>query len=97
MPAKGCLRDACTGDEDVAVIQDDYHVVAKTGRCPECGHALRMVFDGEATNLLCLACGICWHDELGWIDRVDPKTCPGCSSRRVCMAAERPYGAPAPD
>ena len=79
------------------MIQDDYHVVAQIGRCPECGHALRTVFDGEATNLLCLTCGICWHDELGWINRVDPKTCPGCSRHGVCRAAARPYGAAVPD
>lgn len=81
----------------MAVVEDTVHVIAKIGRCPECGHALRAVFDGEATNLLCLTCGICWHDELGWITRVDPKTCPGCSLHGVCRGAQRQYGSPVPD
>lgn len=81
----------------MAVIDDAPPVVAKIGPCPECGRALRAVFDGETTNLLCMTCGICWHDELGWIDRVDPRTCPGCSLHGVCAGAQRRYGAPVAD
>ena len=33
------------------------HVVARIGQCPEGGDAQRAVFDGEATNPLCLTCG----------------------------------------
>lgn len=76
------------------MVENTYHVVPSIGPCPECGHGLRVVTDGETTNLLCPTCGVCWHDELGWIRRVDPETCPGCSSRGICLAAERPYGAP---
>jgi hypothetical protein len=81
----------------VAVVKDNYTVVAKTGQCPECGQVLRAAFDGEDTNLLCPTCRICWHDELGWITRVNPKTCPGCSLQGVCTGAHRQYGAPVPD
>jgi hypothetical protein len=76
------------------VADDDLHVVTGIGPCPECGHALRAVFDGESVNLLCPTCGACWHDELGWLHRVRPETCPGCSLRGICRAADRPYGAP---
>lgn len=69
------------------------HLVGAIGPCPACGGLLRAVTDAETTNLLCAACGACWHDELGWIRRVDPGTCPGCASRAVCAAALRPYGA----
>jgi hypothetical protein len=74
----------------------DLHLAGSIGPCPECAGPLRPVFDGETTNLLCAACGACWHDELGWIHRVDPSRCPGCSSTGVCRAARRPYGAPVP-
>lgn len=64
------------------------------GPCPECHEGrLRAVHDGEVTNFLCPACGSCWHAELDWVARVDPETCPGCSSRSLCEAARRPYGA----
>lgn len=60
-------------------------LAAVVGPCPTCGHGrLQDVCDGEDTNLLCQACGSCWHTELGWVRRVDPQTCPGCPSRGVC-------------
>ena len=63
------------------------------GPCPECGNGrLQAVFDGEVTNFLCRSCGNCWHPELAWVQRVNPATCPGCSSREVCATARRPYG-----
>jgi len=74
------------------VVENTFQILPRIGPCPECGHALRVVTDGEMANLLCPTCGACWHDELSWIHRVDPATCPGCSLRGVCRLAERPYG-----
>jgi hypothetical protein len=63
------------------------------GPCPECGNGkLDAVFDQELINFLCRNCGCCWHPELDWVQRVNPATCPGCSERAVCRAAERAYG-----
>ena len=63
------------------------------GPCPNCGNGrLDAVFDGELTNFLCSRCGHCWHPELEWVQRVDPQSCPGCASRKVCLATDRPYG-----
>jgi len=56
--------------------------------CPECGRdVMEAVSDGEMTNFRCVGCGMCWHIELGWVNRVDPATCPGCEHRSECMAA----------
>jgi len=58
------------------------------GPCPECGNGrLEAVTDGELTNLLCSACGACWHPEVALVHRVDPAACRGCSSRSLCRAA----------
>ena len=48
---------------------------------------MEAVSDGEMTNFRCVGCGMCWHIELGWVNRVDPATCPGCEHRAECMAA----------
>lgn len=55
-------------------------------RCPACGGELSAVSDGEATNFLCEPCLRCWHVELGYVYRVDPATCSGCSRRSECLA-----------
>jgi hypothetical protein len=55
--------------------------------CPDCGSTqMRVVSDGEATNMLCLGCQRCWHPEAGFLSHVDPITCPGCPSRALCLA-----------
>ncbi len=48
--------------------------------CRACGgHRLLPVSDGELTNFVCEKCAACWHVEAGWMYRVHPATCPGCS------------------
>lgn len=55
--------------------------------CPGCGSTrLEPVTTGGWTNMLCHRCGSCWRLGLR-TTRVDPLTCPGCSARRICMAA----------
>jgi hypothetical protein len=56
--------------------------------CRICGWArLLPLHDGELTNFLCPNCGACWHVEQGWMYRVNPATCPGCSHRDICSRA----------
>jgi hypothetical protein len=60
---------------------------AAVGPCPECASPhLRAVSDGYDTNFLCESCGACWIHSMGWLGRVDPMTCSGCSGeqRTVC-------------
>jgi hypothetical protein len=55
--------------------------------CPKCrSEVFESVTDGETANFLCLACLDCWHVELGWIHRVDPRHCPGCEHLDLCLA-----------
>jgi hypothetical protein len=59
------------------------------GPCPACGsERMRAVSDGFSTNFLCESCGVCWFYTMGWLGRVDPITCPGCSQqqRNTCRA-----------
>ena len=59
-------------------------------RCPACGtEDLETVSDGENTNFLCRTCWACWHVELGWVQRVDPRSCP-CGHREECLARLQP-------
>lgn len=68
-------------------------LAGRIGPCPVCGNGrLTSVSDGEETNFLCTECGCCWHVGLGWIDRVNPETCPGCPSRPICESSGVPYG-----
>lgn len=68
-------------------------LAGRIGPCPTCRNGrLTPVTDGENTNFLCAACGSCWHVALGWVDRVNPDTCPGCPSQAACRAALVPYG-----
>jgi hypothetical protein len=47
--------------------------------CPGCGSEnLIPVSAGAALNYFCRDCVLCWHQEHGWTDVVDPETCPGC-------------------
>jgi len=55
--------------------------------CPTCGwEEFEAVFDGDATNFLCRVCHDCWHLQLGWVHRVDPRTCATCRRRGECVA-----------
>jgi len=57
--------------------------------CPECGSDdLVAVHDGRGTNIFCKACGACWRMSMGWVTRVNPLTCPGCSRRDECLAMQ---------
>ena len=68
-------------------------LAGRIGPCPTCGNGrLSPAFDGEETNFLCQECGSCWHLALGWVDRVNPQTCPGCPERPVCESALVPFG-----
>jgi len=59
-------------------------------RCQTCGSdEMAAVTDGEMTNFRCVACGDCWHTELGWVHRVDPVTCPGCWQVAECRGRLR--------
>src|SRR5579875_1070012 len=56
--------------------------------CAECGEPdLVTVTDADRLNFLCRSCGRCWHAELGWVSRVDPRSCLRCAHRRDCLAA----------
>lgn len=57
-------------------------------RCPACGNPeLRRVGPGAVANVLCHRCGACWERRPPGLRRVDPVTCAGCASRRICLAA----------
>lgn len=61
------------------------HLAGLVGPCPGCGNGrFQAVSDGEPTNLLCGACGACWHAEVSLVHRVDPAGCRGYASRSVC-------------
>lgn len=85
--------DQGTGSDNDGSVNDNTRMLAgRIGPCPTCGNGqLTPVSDGEDTNFLCRDCGACWHVCLGWVDRVNPATCPGCPSRDVCEAARIPY------
>ena len=56
-------------------------------RCPTCGTSgLTCTAASDLVNFVCLICGSCWHVELGMMYRVDPRSCPGCDWRDVCVA-----------
>lgn len=53
--------------------------------CPACtSAALEPVTDGETVNFACSECGRCWRVELGWVQRVDPSRCRGCTTPLRC-------------
>lgn len=60
---------------------------APLATCPTCGgESLVTVSDGETSNSVCTSCGRCWHLALGHVNRVDTRTCPGCSYQSMCKA-----------
>jgi uncharacterized Zn finger protein len=57
--------------------------------CPACGadEFEPVVENGTPdVNSLCLACGRCWHVELGFVHRITPPICFGCRERDRCEA-----------
>ena len=48
--------------------------------------ALVAVLDVDEPNVLCQACGRCWHVELGFVSHVDPLTCVSCQHLGECVA-----------
>lgn len=62
--------------------------LASLAFCPDCGNRrLLPVGPVAPTNLLCHRCGACWQRDGDAVRRVDPVTCAGCASRRLCLAA----------
>ena len=54
--------------------------------CPGCGSAnVRAVVADGHVNFLCRECGCCWHQDTDRFLAIDPRSCPGCSSRPVCI------------
>ncbi len=54
--------------------------------CPGCGSwNVRKVVADEHVNFLCRECGCCWHRDGDRFRAVDPRACPGCLSRPVCI------------
>jgi len=57
--------------------------------CPACGSdQLEPVVEAhfEEVHFFCRSCGRCWRTELGYVHRVDPPNCAGCSERERCEA-----------
>jgi len=55
--------------------------------CPACGSADLepiVAIDAEQVNFLCGTCGRCWHVELGFVSRVRPANCHGCTNQGGC-------------
>ena len=65
--------------------------------CPLChrGH-LSAVRTAGVVNLLCPACGACWHADHSLFCRVDPTTCAGCPSRGLCVSERAEDTVPVP-
>ena len=71
-----------------AYVTDSPAPAGTATRCPGCGSShTTWVRAGAQDNFLCKTCGACWHPAAGHTDRIDPQQCPGCSLRRVCLAA----------
>lgn len=61
------------------------------GACPDCGAVEWRVVQSHdsAINFLCVACGSCWFHSMGWLTKVDPCACPGCSAAFEAICRER--------
>jgi hypothetical protein len=67
-------------------MQDPERSASRPEWCPGCGSwNVRAVMAGEQVNFLCRECGCCWRHAGDRFREVDPRTCPGCSSRAVCV------------
>ena len=59
-------------------------------RCPGCGSArLEPVVEDivQEVHFLCRDCDRCWNVEMGYVQRVAPSACLGCSERARCQRA----------
>ena len=68
----------------------EHPITHPLARCPACGsQRLDPVVERErqTVHLLCRDCSRCWHVELGFVHRIDPKTCVGCPEHARCEAA----------
>jgi len=56
--------------------------------CPACWSTrVISVSDGAGTNFLCEDCARCWHETMGWVALVDPRSCVDCSLKPRCLEA----------
>ena len=56
-------------------------------RCPACGSArLDPVVEAvvQEVHFLCRDCNRCWNVEMGYVQRVAPSACLGCSEHARC-------------
>jgi hypothetical protein len=61
-------------------------------RCPACGAAeIEPVVERGASEVhfFCRACARCWLVELGFVQRLSPHECYGCSRYDQCVAQYR--------
>lgn len=67
-------------------MEDQERPARRLEWCPGCGSwNVRAVMAGDRANFLCRECGCCWHLETDQFRAVDPRACPGCPSRPVCI------------
>ena len=75
------------GKEATVMSTEQGHRSGLLDACPGCGSdRLSLVYDGYDTNFFCESCGACWFVSMGWVSRVNPLTCPACSSQSECLA-----------
>lgn len=67
-------------------MQEDSAFFPAFETCPSCDtDGLQPVGAAGDVNFACTTCGCCWHLELGWVQRVDPGSCPACRERGICL------------
>jgi hypothetical protein len=56
-------------------------------QCPGCfSEQIVAVGDGAGTSFLCEDCMRCWHETMGWVALVDPRSCIDCRRQPDCLA-----------
>lgn len=75
-------------DDPAGVFAHGGVVPGAPTRCPNCGQpGPEAVTDGcGRINFLCHRCGTCIHIGLGYVWVVDPRSCPGCACRPLCLS-----------
>ena len=57
-------------------------------QCPAClSPQITPIGDGGGTNFVCEDCMRCWHDTIGWVALVNPRSCIDCARKSACLAA----------